>query len=281
MRRKKAVVTGGSHGIGRGIVYCLAEAGYDVVFSYNTDFDSAQHMLETLAGQYPAGIFDCYQAKLTEQGAAVSFFRQAVERLGGLDLMVNNAGVTKLESIFDLTEETMDYLVNLMLRTYVLMMREAATYMANQGTRGNIINISSTRGLSAHPGDAIYGGIKAALNRIVQSVALDVASYGIRANNILPGATKRFTPEEEAKTDPAHLEKVAYLSQRIPLERYGTPEDVGNLVVFLASDKASYITGQSIAIDGGLSLPGLAETAAETAASGWGRVKKEIRWQDA
>lgn len=161
------------------------------------------------------------------------------------------------------------------------MMREAATYMANQGTRGNIINISSTRGLSAHPGDAIYGGIKAALNRIVQSVALDVASYGIRANNILPGATKRFTPEEEAKTDPAHLEKVAYLSQRIPLERYGTPEDVGNLVVFLASDKASYITGQSIAIDGGLSLPGLAETAAETAASGWGRVKKEIRWQDA
>ena len=184
MRRKKAVVTGGSHGIGRGIVYCLAEAGYDVVFSYNTDFDSAQHMLETLAGQYPDGIFDCYQAKLTEQGAAVSFFRQAVERLGGLDLMVNNAGVTKLESIFDLTEETMDYLVNLMLRTYVLMMREAATYMANQGTRGNIINISSTRGLSAHPGDAIYGGIKAALNRIVQSVALDVASYGIRANNI-------------------------------------------------------------------------------------------------
>ena len=174
MRRKKAVVTGGSHGIGRGIVYCLAEAGYDVVFSYNTDFDSAQHMLETLAGQYPDGIFDCYQAKLTEQGAAVSFFRQAVERLGGVDLMVNNAGVTKLESIFDLTEETMDYLVNLMLRTYVLMMREAATYMANQGTRGNIINISSTRGLSAHPGDAIYGGIKAALNRIVQSVALDV-----------------------------------------------------------------------------------------------------------
>ena len=67
MRRKKAVVTGGSHGIGRGIVYCLAEAGYDVVFSYNTDFDSAQHMLETLAGQYPDGIFDCYQAKLTEQ----------------------------------------------------------------------------------------------------------------------------------------------------------------------------------------------------------------------
>jgi glucose 1-dehydrogenase len=191
MRRKKAVVTGGSHGIGRGIVYCLAEAGYDVVFSYNTDFDSAQHMLETLAGQYPDGIFDCYQAKLTEQGAAVSFFRQAVERLGGLDLMVNNAGVTKLESIFDLTEETMDYLVNLMLRTYVLMMREAATYMANQGTRGNIINISSTRGLSAHPGDAIYGGIKAALNRIVQSVALDVASYGIRANNILPPSALR------------------------------------------------------------------------------------------
>ena len=194
----------------------------------------------------------------------------------GLDLMVNNAGVTILESIFDLTEKNMDYLIQVLFRNYVILMRESATYMAAHGIKGSIVNVSSVRGLSAHPGDLVYGGIKAALNRACQSVALDVAPYGIRVNNVLPGATRRFTPEEEQSADPAHIEKINFLSQRIPLERYGTPEDIGNAVVFLASDKASYITGISLVIDGGLSLPGLAETAWE-AESGWGKVKKEIK----
>ena len=215
------------------------------------------------------------EAELEKDGAGIAFFNQSVEQLGGLDLLVNNAGVTILESIFDLTEKNMDYLIQLLFRNYVILMREAATYMAKHGIRGNIINISSVRGESAHPGDLVYGGIKAALNRACQSVALDCAPYGIRVNNILPGATKRFTPEEEKTADPKHLEKVAFLSSRIPLERYGTPEDIGNAVVFLASEKASYITGISLVIDGGLSLPGMAETAWE-AETGWGRMKKEL-----
>ncbi len=271
MGRKKAIVTGGSSGIGRGIVYSLAEDGYDIVFSYRSKKENACRVLEELRGKYPGGRFEGLEAELSEDGAGVEFFRQAVRKLEGLDLLVNNAGVTILESIFDLTEKNMDYLYHLLFRNYVILMREASTYMAENGIRGNIINISSVRGYSAHPGDLVYGGIKAALNRACQSVALDVAPYGIRVNNILPGATRRFTAEEEKLADPAHVEKIRFLSGRIPLERYGTPEDIGNAVVFLASEKASYITGTSLVIDGGLSLPGLAETAAE-AESGWGRV---------
>lgn len=275
MQRKKAIVTGGSSGIGRGIVYSLAAEGYDVAFSYRSRKENAWKVLNELKEQYPDGTFLCLEAELEKDGAGIAFFNQSVEQLGGLDLLVNNAGVTILESIFDLTEKNMDYLIQLLFRNYVILMREAATYMAKHGIRGNIINISSVRGESAHPGDLVYGGIKAALNRACQSVALDCAPYGIRVNNILPGATKRFTPEEEKTADPKHLEKVAFLSSRIPLERYGTPEDIGNAVVFLASEKASYITGISLVIDGGLSLPGMAETAWE-AETGWGRMKKEL-----
>lgn len=276
MCRKKAVVTGGSSGIGRGIVYCLAAEGYDVVFSYRSKAENAGKVLRDLQGQYPEGKFACFGGDFSEDGAGVAFFKEAVRFLEGLDLMVNNAGVTILESIFDLTEKNMDYLIQVLFRNYVILMRESATYMAAHGIKGSIVNVSSVRGLSAHPGDLVYGGIKAALNRACQSVALDVAPYGIRVNNVLPGATRRFTPEEEQSADPAHIEKIKFLSQRIPLERYGTPEDIGNAVVFLASDKASYITGISLVIDGGLSLPGLAETAWE-AESGWGKVKKEIK----
>lgn len=276
MERKKAIVTGGSSGIGRGIVYCLAAEGYDVVFSYRSHQESAQKVLDTLYQEYPQGRFQCFEAHIEQPGAPKSLFRQAVAYLGGLDLMVNNAGVTMLESLLDLTEETMDYLLNLMLRGYVLFMREAATYMAAHGIHGSIVNISSSRSESAHPADAMYGGIKAALNRMIRSFALDVAPYGIRINNILPGATRRFSPEEELSADPAHVQKIAYLSPRIPLERYGTPEDIGNLVVFLASNGASYITGECIRVDGGLALPGLAETAAEAEECGWGRVARQI-----
>ena len=277
MDRKKAIVTGGSSGIGRGIVYGLAEDGYDVVFSYWSKAENAKKVAAELSQKYPEGQFICIEAELTKEGAGVEFFRKAVELLGNLDLMVNNAGVTILESVFELTEENMDYLIRLLFRNYVILMRESAKYMAAKGIRGSIINISSARGFSAHPGDLVYGGIKAALNRACQSVALDVAPYGIRVNNICPGATRRFTPEEEEKADPAHREKIKFLSKRIPLERYGTPEDIANAVVFLASDKASYITGVSLIIDGGLSLPGLAETAWE-AETGWGRGKKEIQY---
>lgn len=130
MERKKAIVTGGSSGIGRGIVYCLAENGYDVVFSYRSRKENAEKVVRELEQRYPDGIFAMLEAELSEAGSGKLFFKEAVELLGGLDLMVNNAGVTILESVFDITEKNMDYLLQLLFRNYVILMREAATYMA-------------------------------------------------------------------------------------------------------------------------------------------------------
>lgn len=276
---RRAIVTGGSSGIGRGIVTCLADAGYDVAFSYNSHEESAQAVLDKISAANPAGKFYCFSAELAREGAGQAFFRQAVKALGGVELMVNNAGVSPKEGLLDLTDETLDNLIALNFRNYIVLMREAARYMAAHGIPGNIVNISSTRADRAYPADGIYGAIKAGLNRVIQSFALDVAPYCIRINNIAPGAIQRQTAEEMARTvqNPQHA-NLAYLEPRIPLGRIGQPEDIGRVVLFLDSDAADYITGQTIKVDGGLTLPGMPERE-ELARLGWGTPeKKNIEW---
>ncbi|MGM9594237.1 MAG: SDR family NAD(P)-dependent oxidoreductase [Candidatus Onthomonas sp.] len=273
--RKRAIVSGASSGIGRGVAFCLAKAGYDVAFSFFSHGENAAAVLEQLRQTAPGGRFFAIRADLSRKGEAVRFFREACGQLGGVELLVNNAGVTRKESIFELTEESMDHTLALDFRSYMLLMREAAVYMAGQGVRGSIVNITSTRAGRAYPTDAVYGAVKAAIERASESVALDTAPYGIRVNCIAPGATMRLTTEEmKAQADSPHVQKIGYLSPRIPLERYGTPEDIGQAVVYLASDEAAYITGATLRIDGGLALPGMPETA-EEAASGWGARKPE------
>ena len=271
--RKKAIVTGGSSGIGRGIVRTLASEGYDVAFSYCSNDAQAAKITDELKKCYPGGCFFCERANLVQRGEAVRFFRAAVEQLGGLDLLVNNAGVTRMESIFALSEETMDEMIGLDFRSYLLLMREGALYMARHEVHGSIINITSTRAGRAYPGDGLYGGIKAGIERATKSAALDAAPWGIRINCVAPGATQRLTPEEmERQKDSPHVKKIAYLSSRIPLERYGTPEDIAQAVLFLASERAAYITGVTLAVDGGLTLPGMPETK-EDEQGGWGAKK--------
>ncbi|MDR2648161.1 MAG: SDR family oxidoreductase [Clostridiales bacterium] len=267
---KKAIVTGASRGIGRGIALCLAKDGYDVAVSYSTQERDAIELAKEIKEKYGR---EChvFQASLQEPGAGVKLFGQAVEKLRRLDLLVNNAGVTRMESLLDLTEETLDYLLNLNFRNYLLMAREAARYMVKHGIRGGIINITSSRGERAYPSDLVYGGLKAGINRAIQSAALDVAPYGIRINNVAPGAI-RIRSEEDIKKQGG--EKNRFLDElggRIPLGRVGLPEDVGNAVVFLASEKASYITGMTLRVDGGLILPGMPErTEPGGADRGWG-----------
>lgn len=281
MSNKKAIVTGGSSGIGRGIVYRLAEASYDVAFSYNSQADKAGKVLQEIQSMYPGADFYCEQCDLSRPGEGGRYFHRAVKKLGGLDLLVNNAGVTIKESIFDLTEESMDHMLNLDFRNYMLLMREACTYFAANEIQGNVINITSTRADRAYPADSVYGAIKAGINRAAQSAALDVAPYGIRINNIAPGAIRRITDEEmEAEPDHPQTVQIRYLSERIPLGRYGLPEDIGDAVVFLASEAASYITGATIKIEGGLTLPGMPERP-EQQGKGWGvPIKKTIIYKE-
>ena len=255
---KKALVTGASRGIGRGIALAMARDGYDLAISYASRQDEA----ERTAAEIRAMGRDCFvfQAALQERGAGEALLDRAVGALGGLDVLVNNAGLTICEELPEIRDDNLDLLIALDFRNYVVMMRHAARYMIANGIRGSIVNITSSRGERAYPADGIYGGLKAGLNRAIQSFALDVAAYGIRINNVVPG-TIRIRKNEDIATMRLGLPETFWdeLGERIPLGRAGLPEDIAQAVLFLSSEKASYITGLTIRVDGGLILPGMPE----------------------
>lgn len=277
--RKKAIVTGASIGMGRGIALVLAEEGYDIAFSYyGDDEQSLKYVEKTVSMLKEKGAKSWhFSADLTKKGAPKEFFDKAVSALGGLDLLVNSAGVNMPLPLQELTEENIDYLFALDQKAYVMLMHYAARYMIDNGIKGCMVNVSSSRGDRAYPNAGIYCGIKAGLNRMIEAFALDVAGYGIRINNVSPGATRVRTKEElldirkggptdyfwdEAYIE--HPEKVESdfwdkLGPKIPLGRCGEAEDIGRAIAFLASDKASYITGITLRVDGGLVLPGMPE----------------------
>ena len=275
---KKAIVTGASRGIGKGIAMCLAAEGYDLAISYASKKEEAEKVAEQIRETYHTRCL-IYQASLQEKGAGKALFDQAVSDLGGLDLLVNNAGLTIFESLQEIKEETLDLLINLDFKNYILMMREAANYMIASGTKGNIINITSSRGEQSYPEDGLYGGLKAGLNRAICSFALDVSQYGIRINNVAPGAIRIRTREE--LIDGGNVAMADFwdeLGNRIALGRSGLPEDIGHAVAFLASDKASYITGTTLRVDGGLILPGMPEMITEGLKPGeWRSVAKPVK----
>ena len=274
----KAIVTGASRGIGKGIAMCLAAEGYDLAISYASKKEEAEKVAEQIRETYHTRCL-IYQAALQEKGAGKALFDRAVADLGGLDLLVNNAGLTIFESLQEIKEETLDLLINLDFKNYILMMREAANYMIASGTKGNIINITSSRGEQSYPEDGLYGGLKAGLNRAICSFALDVSQYGIRINNVAPGAIRIRTREELIEGgNVAMADFWDELGNRIALGRSGLPEDIGHAVAFLASDKASYITGTTLRVDGGLILPGMPEMITEGLKPGeWRSVAKPVK----
>lgn len=249
--RKKAFVTGGSRGIGRGIVEVLAESGYDIAFTYNSKVEDAKNLKTKV--EKDGGRCFFYQASMEKEQVPESVTKKASKDLGGIDLLVCCAGLTRHNDLLNLEQSMIDFVYRLNYRAYLMCSKAAALDMVEKKVNGSILFISSTRGLRAYPEDAVYGGMKAALNRTVESMALDLAKYGIRVNSIAPGATAirgDFTKEE--------LEAGRF-APRIPAGRKGTPREVGYLVKYLASDEAGYITGDVIKIDGGLILPGMEE----------------------
>lgn len=288
---KKAIVTGGSRGIGKGIALALASEGYDVAISYAHNESDAAAVVKRIREKYGRESY-CFQASLDKAGVAHELFNKAVKALGSLDLLVNNAGQTICEPIYGITEENMDHLINLDFRSFIIMMRDAAKYMIDHDIKGNIINITSSRGERAYAECGVYCGLKAALNHAVEAFALDVSGYGIRINNVAPGATRIRTKDElfamekgqssdyfwkdefADKSKPIGSDFWDELGEAIPLGRSGLPKDLANAVVFLSSEKASYITGVTLRVDGGLIIPGMPEGFAGQgglAAGGWGR----------
>lgn len=246
--RNKALVTGASRGIGRGIAWAFAAAGYDVAIGHWDDEEQAETTARRIREEWGRQCF-VFPGNLAEAGTAADLVRQAWASLGRIDVLVNNAGITRFQGVGELSVEVTDMLYHTNFRAPLLLMKEVSSRMIATGIEGCLLNITSSRAERAYPKDPAYGGLKAALKRAVESIAIDLAPHRIRVNGIAPGATlvrDDNSPEQR-------------LSPIIPLGRMGRPADIGHIAVWLASEQASYITGINLRADGGLILPGTPE----------------------
>lgn len=241
---KNALVTGASRGIGRAIAVELAAHGAYVVVNYNGSKPAAE---ETLAAIRAAGgsgeICACNVADFAACGEMAA---DLIKRLGHIDILVNNAGITRDGLIMKMSEEDFDAVINTNLKGCYNTIRHLSRYFLKQKS-GKIVNISSISGIAGNAGQANYSASKAGVIGLTKAVAKELASRGINVNAVAPG----FVETDMTEVLPESV-KEGLLAQ-IPLGRPGKPQDIANAVVFLASEQASYITGQVLSVDGGLS----------------------------
>ena len=247
---KTAIVTGagrGGRGIGGGIALALAEAGADVLITARTNIADAEAVAEAVRGQYGRRGF-AFACDVAESTSVDALFERAKEAMGRVDILVNNAGITRDGLLLRMGEDDWDAVLDANLKGTFLCTRAAAKVMLKQRGPGRIINITSVMGLIGNPGQANYSASKAGIIGFTRTVARELGSRQITVNAVAPGFI------ETQMTDAMKEEARAEVLKKVPLGRLGTPEDVGRLVAFLASDAASYITGQVITVDGGMTV---------------------------
>ncbi len=251
IKNKKAIVTGGTRGIGRAIVKELASnTAYhgvlsDVAFIYNKSDEAAQALVEELKNSLTK-IF-AIKADVSSFEETQKAISEAIEKLGGVDFLINNAGITRDTLLLRMSERDFDEVINANLKSVFNCTKAVLKNMVSQRS-GRIVNISSVVALIGNPGQANYVASKAGVIGFTKSVAREVASRGITVNAIAPGFIK------SDMTDKLTEDQKQKLVQNIPIGRIGLPEDVAKMVAFLCSDDAQYITGQVIAVDGGLTM---------------------------
>ncbi len=243
LKDKVALVTGASRGLGRAIAVKLASLGAKVAVNYLANDAEAAKVVQIITDQ--AGEALSVKANVADSDAVKNMVRQIVDKWGKIDILVNNAGVTRDGLLPRMTDNAWDDVINTNLRGAFLCTKFALRSMMSQPW-GRIINISSLAGIVGNGGQANYSASKGGLIAFTKSLAREVGTRNITANVIAPGF---FVTDMTNKLPPEAREAIL---ARIPLKRYGTPEDLAELVAFLASDASNYITAQVITIDGGV-----------------------------
>ncbi|AFD05432.1 3-oxoacyl-[acyl-carrier-protein] reductase [Solitalea canadensis] len=240
---KVALITGASKGIGRKIAELYAKNGAQVAFTYLSSVEKGQALEQELQ-QFGTKVKG-YRSDASDYAAAEQLINDIVAEFGKIDIVVNNAGITKDGLLMRMTEEQWDEVLRVNLKSIFNVTKAASKPMMKQ-RYGVFVNMSSIVGLQGNAGQANYAASKAGIIGFTKSIAKELGSRNIRANVVCPG----FIKTEMTEVLPA--EQVAKWSESIPLKRMGETEDVANLAVFLGSEMSAYITGQSIAVCGGM-----------------------------
>ncbi|MCM3739080.1 3-oxoacyl-[acyl-carrier-protein] reductase [Oceanobacillus luteolus] len=243
LKGKNVLVTGASRGIGRTIAIEFAKQGANVAVNYAGSEAKAKEVVEELIS-YDVKAFPI-QADVSDENSVKAMVKEVIGQFGSLDILVNNAGVTRDNLLMRMKEDEFDEVINTNLKGVFLCTKAVTRQMMKQRA-GRIINVASIVGVSGNPGQANYVAAKAGVIGLTKTTAKELATRNILVNAVAPGFIS--TDMTDALTDE---QKEAMLAM-IPLERFGAPEDVAKVVRFLASDDASYITGQTIHIDGGM-----------------------------
>ena len=245
---KTAIITGSGRGIGAAIAKRLAAEGYDIVIN-----EGSQEALDTYGAQTAddcraAGVrAECYAADVSDHAQCEAMVKWAKDTFGTIDVLVNNAGITRDGLLLRMSEENYDDVIRINQKSVFNMTKLVGAVMLRQKS-GRIVNLASVAGLYGNPGQMNYSASKGAIIAMTKTAAKELGSRGITVNAVAPGFIQ--TPMTDKLTDE---QKAAMLAQ-IAMKRYGQPEEIAGVVAFLCSDDASYVTGQTIEISGGLSM---------------------------
>ena len=240
---KTAIITGGSRGIGKGIALVFAQHGANVAFTYSSSVESA-NSLEKELSNYGVKV-KSYQSNAADHKESQDLVENVLTDFGSIDVLVNNAGITKDNLLMRMVEEDFDKVIEVNLKSVFNMTKAVQKTMLKQ-RKGSIINMSSVVGVKGNAGQSNYAASKAGIIGFSKSIALELGSRNIRSNVIAPGFIEtEMTAKLDEKT-------VDVWRNAIPLKRGGSPEDIANACVFLASDLSAYVTGQTLNVDGGM-----------------------------
>jgi len=242
---KTVIVTGGSRGIGKAIVYAFANAGYNVILNYNQSEQSAKNIVEDLKDCQ--GVVEMFKADVSRREDVDAMIEYVNKEFGGIDVVVNNAGISHIGLFDEITEEEFRRVMDVNLMGVFNVTQEALKQCMLSKKNGTIINISSIWGITGSSCEVAYSASKAGVIGLTKGLAKELAPSNITVNAIAPGAIatdmiyKEYTEEE-----------IEGIEKNIPMGRLGTPIEIANLALYLASDNARYITGQVISPNGGM-----------------------------